>query len=48
MVQTTASVSGAMDNRDHSSSGGPKDAEEKSFLMSEGTQEPLSLLTAGW
>lgn len=35
-----------MDKKAHGSSGGLKD-EEKSFPMSEGTQQPLLLLSAG-
>lgn len=45
MIQTTVSISEAMDIKAHGSSGGLKD-EEKSFPMSEGTQ-PLLLLSAG-
>lgn len=46
MIQTTVSISEAMDIKAHGSSGGLKD-EEKSFPMSEGTQQPLLLLSAG-
>lgn len=47
MVQTTASISEAMDRKTHGSSGGLKD-EEDSFPMPEGTKQPLLLLSPGW